>query len=262
VDADGDAKLAMALRSFSLAQTEADELRAGSEKLAAQNAALAAQLAEVKGALSANSSANRTAATAESSTAAQAAALREQLRQTQAQAAAVADENAQLKARLTGAAPPADAEALRARAADAERKAAAAQNAARSLADENARLKETLSSVSQTVGRAVGIATPPAGSPAVVSRVEPPAIARPDAPTRPSSAATAATPVPTNSQLPITNSPAPAARLHTIATGDTLTKISRQYYGTPDRWPEILAANRDVMRDEKNLVIGRTLKIP
>jgi nucleoid-associated protein YgaU len=44
--------------------------------------------------------------------------------------------------------------------------------------------------------------------------------------------------------------------------GDTLGKISRQYYGTANRWPAILAANSDVLRDERSLVVGRVLKIP
>jgi nucleoid-associated protein YgaU len=39
-------------------------------------------------------------------------------------------------------------------------------------------------------------------------------------------------------------------------------RVSRQYYGTPNRWPEIFAANRDVIRDERSLVAGRTLRIP
>ena len=55
--------------------------------------------------------------------------------------------------------------------------------------------------------------------------------------------------------------PAPG-RVHTIAAGDSLAKISRQYYGTPNRWTEILAANRDILQDERSLVIGRTLRIP
>jgi nucleoid-associated protein YgaU len=54
----------------------------------------------------------------------------------------------------------------------------------------------------------------------------------------------------------------PAPRTHTIAMGDTLTKISQKYYGTPNRWNEILAANRDVLKDEKSLVVGKTLVIP
>ena len=87
------------------------------------------------------------------------------------------------------------------------------------------------------------------------------AVAQP-IPTRPS--LPAATPAASaNSQLPIPNSPAPVtARTHTIAAGDTLAKISRQYYGTPDRWTDILAANRDILRDEKSLVIGRVIRIP
>ena len=55
---------------------------------------------------------------------------------------------------------------------------------------------------------------------------------------------------------------APAPRTHVVAPGDTLGKISRLYYGTANRWPEILAANSDVLRDERSLVVGRILKIP
>jgi len=47
-----------------------------------------------------------------------------------------------------------------------------------------------------------------------------------------------------------------------VAEGDTLSKISRRYYGTPDRWPEILEANRDVLRDARNLPVGASLRIP
>jgi nucleoid-associated protein YgaU len=53
-----------------------------------------------------------------------------------------------------------------------------------------------------------------------------------------------------------------AERAHVVAAGDTLAKISAQYYGTPGRWNEILAANRDLLGDNNNLVIGRTLRIP
>ena len=69
--------------------------------------------------------------------------------------------------------------------------------------------------------------------------------------------------------LPTVTPPAPATppavapqRVHTIAAGETLGGISRRYYGTANRWPEILAANRDTVRDERSLIAGRTLKIP
>lgn len=51
-------------------------------------------------------------------------------------------------------------------------------------------------------------------------------------------------------------------RVHVVASGDTLAKISMQYYGTPARWGDILAANRDVLGETNNLVVGRTLRIP
>lgn len=56
--------------------------------------------------------------------------------------------------------------------------------------------------------------------------------------------------------------PAGQPRLHVVAGGDTLSKISSLYYGTPTRWGEILAANRDILGENNNLVIGRTLRIP
>jgi nucleoid-associated protein YgaU len=51
-------------------------------------------------------------------------------------------------------------------------------------------------------------------------------------------------------------------RVHIVAGGDTLAKISTMYYGTPGRWADILAANRDVLGENNNLVIGRALRIP
>jgi nucleoid-associated protein YgaU len=51
-------------------------------------------------------------------------------------------------------------------------------------------------------------------------------------------------------------------RTHVIAAGETLAGISRLYYGTPNRWSDLLAANRDWLRDEKSLTAGRILRIP
>jgi nucleoid-associated protein YgaU len=56
--------------------------------------------------------------------------------------------------------------------------------------------------------------------------------------------------------------PPPAARTYVVAEGDTLTKISRKFYGNSGRWEEILKANHDILKDEKSLVVGSTLKIP
>jgi nucleoid-associated protein YgaU len=44
--------------------------------------------------------------------------------------------------------------------------------------------------------------------------------------------------------------------------GDTLTRISRQYYGTANRWNEIFQANRDTLANEGSLTVGASLRIP
>lgn len=74
------------------------------------------------------------------------------------------------------------------------------------------------------------------------------------APVRPgTAAATAATTPPPAPPVP---------RTHVVAPGDTLARLSRQYYGTTNRWDEILRANRDVIKNENVLPMGATLRIP
>ena len=55
---------------------------------------------------------------------------------------------------------------------------------------------------------------------------------------------------------------APAPRTYVVVEGDTLTRISRKFYGTSGRWEDILKANHAVLKDEKSLVVGSTLTIP
>lgn len=97
----------------------------------------------------------------------------------------------------------------------------------------------------------------------------------PDSPSRPPSATNASLPAgprrPDTSDFvaraptPVASQPAastPMPRVHRIALGETLSGISLRYYGTASRWREIFAANQDVLRDERSLVAGRTLRIP
>jgi len=109
------------------------------------------------------------------------------------------------------------------------------------------------------------ISTPAPAGVAVTSTVPPTARPNPGtstgqatfAPTRPAAVnASPAAPVVT------TGAPVTLLRMHTIVRGDTLSSISRQYYGTPNRWQDILAANRDLLRSERDLIAGRTLRIP
>jgi nucleoid-associated protein YgaU len=56
--------------------------------------------------------------------------------------------------------------------------------------------------------------------------------------------------------------PPPPPKTYVVVEGDTLTKISKKFYGTPGRWEDILNANHTVVKDAKSLVVGSTLTIP
>lgn len=71
----------------------------------------------------------------------------------------------------------------------------------------------------------------------------------------------AATPPPAGSPL----TPAPgtqSGRVHVVAEGDSLTRISARYYGTANRWQEIYEANRDTLAGQNSLRPGQRLRVP
>lgn len=49
---------------------------------------------------------------------------------------------------------------------------------------------------------------------------------------------------------------------YTVVAGDTLGAIAGQLYGDPNVWRRIYDANRDVLDDPDDLVIGMELVIP
>ena len=57
-------------------------------------------------------------------------------------------------------------------------------------------------------------------------------------------------------------SPASAPRTYTVQSGDTLSTISKRFYGTPSRWIDIYQANRDRLPSENALRVGQTIRIP
>jgi tetratricopeptide (TPR) repeat protein len=58
------------------------------------------------------------------------------------------------------------------------------------------------------------------------------------------------------------NSPVTSNRRHVVAQGETLYKIAQRYYGSGSKWPEILEANRDVLKNENAVRPGMELRIP
>jgi LysM repeat protein len=108
-----------------------------------------------------------------------------------------------------------------------------AQDESNRLALENAALKTRLAVISPGPGAANPMPMRP-GTPQALSAAEPPPPAAAPAP--------------------------PPPKTYVVAEGDTLTKISRKFYGTSSRWEDILKANQGV--NENSLVVGSTLTIP
>lgn len=67
-----------------------------------------------------------------------------------------------------------------------------------------------------------------------------------------------------NEQAPSSDQPSPssAPRTYTVQSGDTLSAISRRFYGTPSRWIDIYQANRDRLSSESALRVGQEIRIP
>ncbi len=61
---------------------------------------------------------------------------------------------------------------------------------------------------------------------------------------------------------PVVSTNAAQVRYHTVAEGDSLSRISMRYYGTANRWQEIFQANRDILQGSSALRVGMQLKIP
>lgn len=53
-----------------------------------------------------------------------------------------------------------------------------------------------------------------------------------------------------------------AGKKHLVLKGDTLSKISLQYYGDRTRVRDIFAANRGIMKNESDLKVGMTIRLP
>jgi uncharacterized protein YidB (DUF937 family) len=51
-------------------------------------------------------------------------------------------------------------------------------------------------------------------------------------------------------------------RTYTVVSGDTLSKIAKQYYGNANDWPKIFDANRDKLSNPDRISIGQVLRIP
>jgi len=55
---------------------------------------------------------------------------------------------------------------------------------------------------------------------------------------------------------------APEAKTYTVQPGDSLSKISKQFYGNANSYMKIFEANKDKLSDPNKIQVGQVLKIP
>ena len=51
-------------------------------------------------------------------------------------------------------------------------------------------------------------------------------------------------------------------RMYKVKAGDTLSKISKEFYGSPSDYMKIFEANKDKLTDPNKIQVGQELKIP
>ncbi len=56
--------------------------------------------------------------------------------------------------------------------------------------------------------------------------------------------------------------PEPESTFYTVQPGDSLSKIAKEVYGDPMRYPEIFEANRPMLKDPDLIYPGQSLRIP
>lgn len=54
----------------------------------------------------------------------------------------------------------------------------------------------------------------------------------------------------------------PEAVFHTVETGDTLSKIAEEHYGSANRYQEIFEANKPMLKNPDKIYPGQVLRIP
>jgi nucleoid-associated protein YgaU len=56
--------------------------------------------------------------------------------------------------------------------------------------------------------------------------------------------------------------PAPEANFYEVKSGDSLSKIAKEYYGDPMKYPVIFEANKPMLKDPNLIYPGQVLRIP
>jgi nucleoid-associated protein YgaU len=65
-----------------------------------------------------------------------------------------------------------------------------------------------------------------------------------------------------NDLLTVAQAEAPEAQWYTVEKGDNLSKISKQFYDTPNKYPVIFEANKPMLSHPDKIYPGQVLRIP
>ncbi len=58
------------------------------------------------------------------------------------------------------------------------------------------------------------------------------------------------------------SSPEPESQMYAVVSGDNLSKISKQFYGTPNKYTQIFEANKPMLTHPDKIYPGQMLRIP
>jgi nucleoid-associated protein YgaU len=58
------------------------------------------------------------------------------------------------------------------------------------------------------------------------------------------------------------SSPEPESQMYVVVSGDNLSKISKHFYGTPNKYPQIFEANKPMLTHPDKIYPGQVLRIP
>jgi nucleoid-associated protein YgaU len=58
------------------------------------------------------------------------------------------------------------------------------------------------------------------------------------------------------------STPETESQMYTVVKGDNLSKISKQFYGTPNKYPQIFEANKPMLTHPDKIYPGQVLRIP
>jgi nucleoid-associated protein YgaU len=65
-----------------------------------------------------------------------------------------------------------------------------------------------------------------------------------------------------NDQITISAQSQPASQFYEVKSGDTLSKIAKQFYGEPNKYSAIFEANKPMLKDPDEIYPGQMLRIP